>query len=503
MRIIPAIDVLDGKVVRLAQGDFERVKVYADDPLRIAGKLKRAGALKVHLVNLSAAKSGETDERFFELVRTLSRELEVQVGGGIRSLRDVQRFLDSGAAAVVISTMLFTDMEAVRSAVTLFGIERIIMALDTEGDDVKIMGWQKNSGYDLCTAIRLAEDIGIRQILVTDIAMDGMENGPNVELYRGLRQRFPFLRITASGGVRGARDVEALGQVPCDAVVVGKALLNGSVTFQELVLACPPDAVDPVVNCGKNELAVRIIPCLDIAEGRVKKGTSFQNLRDAGDPVELAKRYCEEGADELVFLDITATAEKRDAVFDLAARVADAVNVPFTVGGGIRNIADARHLLEAGADKVSVNSAAVNDPSLLSGMAEELGRANTVCAIDARRKNGGWTVLVRGGRDDTGIDALTWAEEAVRRGAGELLVTSFDRDGTGKGFDTKLIARIKERVRVPIIASGGAGTLSSFVDAVRKGHTDAVLAASVFHFGTFSIRQVKQALKAASFPVRL
>jgi cyclase len=250
-------------------------------------------------------------------------------------------------------------------------------------------------------------------------------------------------------------------------------------------------------------LAVRVIPCLDVTEGRVVKGTNFQNLRDAGDPVELAKRYCDEGADELVFLDITATSDGRRSAAELASRVADAVNVPFTIGGGVRSVADARRLLEAGADKVTVNSAAVADPSLLEDMARQLGTANTVCAIDARRRGDGWMVLVRGGRDETGIDAVAWAAEAVRRGAGELLVTSHDRDGTAAGFDTALLARIKLSAPAPLIASGGGGSLASFVAAVREGKADAVLAASVFHFGVFSIGAVKTALHNASLPVRL
>jgi cyclase len=205
----------------------------------------------------------------------------------------------------------------------------------------------------------------------------------------------------------------------------------------------------------------------------------------------------------LVFLDITATSDGRNTVVELASRVADAVNIPFTIGGGVRSVCDARKLLLAGADKVAVNSAAVRNPSLLDEMAKQLGRANTVCAIDARRKGDSWTVLVRGGRDDTEIDALSWAEEAVQRGAGELLVTSYDRDGTGEGFDTVLLSQIKERVSVPVIASGGAGSLATFVNAVRIGRVDAVLAASIFHFGTSTIRDVKTALRNASFPIRL
>lgn len=504
MQVIPAIDLLNGKVVRLTQGDFERVTVYGNDPLRIARAYRQAGAKRVHLVNLSAAKSGNVDERFLKLVHVLSREMEVQAGGGVRSLKDIQRLLDAGAIAVVIGTMLFRDPEAARCAVTLFGERSIIGALDVEGNDVKIMGWRKRSQYDLQGAIRLAQKNGIRQILVTDIRRDGTGRGPNIFLYKEVKRRCPAMRITASGGVRDASDIRALREGCCDAVVVGKSLLEDPASLA-LFLEAQEEASTNAVSrsASQDHLAVRVIPCLDVTQGRVVKGTNFQNLRDAGDPIELAKRYCEEGADELVFLDITATSDNRKMVVQLVSRVAEVVNIPFTIGGGIRSVADVRMLLEAGADKVSVNSSAVGDPSLLERMADEIGRANVVCAIDARRKGEGWTVLVRGGREDTGIDAVAWAEDAVRRGAGELLVTSYDRDGTGAGFDTALLFRIKEKVSVPVIASGGGGSLESFVSAVRTGRADAVLAASIFHFDVFSIRAVKTALRNASFPVRL
>ncbi|MDD5026813.1 MAG: imidazole glycerol phosphate synthase subunit HisF, partial [Candidatus Peribacteraceae bacterium] len=302
-------------------------------------------------------------------------------------------------------------------------------------------------------------------------------------------KNYPDIAVIASGGVRNAKDIRGLAAAGCTSAVVGKSLISKQVSLAELLR-------------GKSDLAIRIIPCLDIAEGRTVKGTKFQNLRDAGDPVELAARYCKEGADELVFLDISASTEDRETVFDLAARVAEAVNIPFTIGGGIRSVEDARRLLEAGADKVSINSAAVARPELLSEIAQQLGRANTVCAIDAMRKGKSWVVLTKGGTEETEKDAIEWAVEAEQRGAGELLVTSFDRDGTGEGFDTELLARIKECVKVPVIASGGAGTLRDFVEAVTIGKADALLAASVFHFQTFSISDVKRALSNASFPVR-
>ncbi len=250
-------------------------------------------------------------------------------------------------------------------------------------------------------------------------------------------------------------------------------------------------------------LARRIIPCLDVTAGRVVKGVSFVNLVDAGDPVELAAVYDAEGADELVFLDITATVEARDTLYDVVARTAEQVFIPLTVGGGVRAVQDVGRLLRAGADKVSVNSAAVRDPELLSAGADTYGVQCMVLAIDARRRpdGRGWEVVVDGGRTPTGRDALAWAEEGARRGAGELLVTSMDADGQRTGYDLALVKAMTSAVEVPVIASGGAGSLDHFVAACQAG-ADAVLAASVFHFGQFSIAEVKQALATAGLPVR-
>jgi cyclase len=249
-------------------------------------------------------------------------------------------------------------------------------------------------------------------------------------------------------------------------------------------------------------LARRVIPCLDVKAGRVVKGISFVNLVDAGDPAELAAVYDAEGADELVFLDITATVEARGTLLDAVARTAEQVFIPLTVGGGVRTAEDVQTLLRAGADKVSVNSAAVRDPDVLSAGADTYGVQCMVLAIDARRRAaGGWEVVVDGGRTPTGRDALAWAEEGVRRGAGELLVTSMDADGQKTGYDTELLEAMTAAVDDPVIASGGAGTVGHFVDACRSG-ADAVLAASVFHFGQLSIAEVKSGIAAAGFPTR-
>ncbi|HEX6678999.1 MAG TPA: imidazole glycerol phosphate synthase subunit HisF [Actinomycetes bacterium] len=250
-------------------------------------------------------------------------------------------------------------------------------------------------------------------------------------------------------------------------------------------------------------LARRVVPCLDVTAGRVVKGVSFVDLVDAGDPAELAAVYDRQGADELVFLDITATVQARATLFDAVSRTAEQVFIPLTVGGGVRTPADVRALLRAGADKVSVNSAAVRDPELLSAGAHTYGVQCMVLAIDARRRpdGGGWEVVVDGGRTPTGLDALAWAEEGARRGAGELLVTSMDADGHRSGYDLDLVAAMAKAVDLPVIASGGAGDVGHFVAACQAG-ADAVLAASVFHFGQLTVADVKQGLADAGLPVR-
>jgi cyclase len=251
-------------------------------------------------------------------------------------------------------------------------------------------------------------------------------------------------------------------------------------------------------------LAKRVIPCLDVDAGRVVKGVRFQALRDAGDPVELAAHYDREGADELVFLDITATVEGRAATFDVISRTAEQVFIPLTVGGGVRDEEGVRALLAAGADKVSVNSAAVRDPSLLSRCADRFGTQCMVVAIDAKRRDGGWEVHVDAGRTATGRDAVAWAAEATaERGAGEVLVTSMDRDGTGEGYDLELLRAIGGAVTVPVVASGGASIPAHFAEAVTEGRADAVLAASRFHDGDLTIREVKEHLASRGIPVRL
>lgn len=247
----------------------------------------------------------------------------------------------------------------------------------------------------------------------------------------------------------------------------------------------------------------RIIPCLDVKNGRVVKGVNFVNLRDAGDPVELASYYDQEGADELVFLDISATSEERKTMLDVVRKIAQVVSIPFTVGGGINSLDDIRNILQAGATKVSIGSAAVKQPNLITEGANEFGSQRIVVAIDARDTGDSWEVFINGGQVATGLDAISWAKEVEKLGAGEILVTSMDKDGTKDGYDIKLTAAISEAVKIPVIASGGAGSLEHLYEGINEGKADAVLCASIFHYREHTIKEAKTYLKEKGVPVRL
>jgi cyclase len=249
-------------------------------------------------------------------------------------------------------------------------------------------------------------------------------------------------------------------------------------------------------------LAKRVIPCLDVTAGRVVKGVNFVGLRDAGDPVEIASRYDEQGADEVCFLDITASSDERDIILHIIEAVAERVFIPLTVGGGVRKVEDVRRLLNAGADKVSINTAAVQNPGLVSAASSIVGAQCIVVAIDAKKRDGGWEVFTHGGRKPTGLDVVDWARRMEAAGAGEILLTSMDRDGTRDGFDLGLTRAVSEAVGIPVIASGGVGNLEHLAEGVAQGKADAVLAASIFHFGEYTVRQAKEHLRSRGIEVR-
>ncbi len=449
--------------------------------------------------------------------------LEVDCGGGIRTRDDVARMLATGVKQITAGSVAALNREMVLEWISEFGPERIILGADVKNGMIAVKGWKETVQTDILEFIGSYLSAGISTVICTDVSRDGTMAGPAVELYSKIIAAFPGLNLIASGGVGCMNDVTALEEVGVKLVIVGKALYEkGSElrapTFAEASAGKAGDGRQSVGNGAsrhQGEIAatslrhyvtmpsVRIIPCLDVKDGRVVKGINFGNLRDAGDPVELARHYSEQGADELVFLDISATDEKRKTMAGMVRRVAEAVNIPFTVGGGISSVEDVSLLLSNGADKVSVNSAAVRNPELISELAGRFGSQCIVLAVDAgQQADGSWKVFVNGGKVPTELDLYEWVIRAVELGAGEILFTSIDNDGTGKGFANEALAKIVSLVGVPVIASGGAGTPQHFADAVKIGKSSALLAAGLFHYGKLTIPDLKKYLSGNGVRVR-
>jgi phosphoribosylformimino-5-aminoimidazole carboxamide ribotide isomerase len=486
--VIPSIDILEGEVVRLLRGDYERVTRYG----RASDVVSRWGApagARIHVVDLEGARDGRF--RLAGLVRELSSRYSVQVGGGLRSVEDAAAAIDAGASKAVIGTMAVTEPDSLRALAGRVGGDRIVVALDLLDGRIRISGWTECAGMPLQEALRSIESAGVEEILVTDISRDGAMSGPSFELYRML-SGLTSLRIIASGGVSRASDVTSLARGGAvSGVIFGRALQEGVVTYGEAVAAVTA-----------HRLPIRIVPCLDVRGGRVVKGTKFVNIRDAGDPVECVRRYEEEGADEIVMLDISATAEERATSMDTVRRIADELFIPLTVGGGVRSVDDFRSLLRAGADRVAINTAAVEDPQLIARSAEEFGVQAVVLACDAKRTGSGWEVITRSGSTGTGLDAIEWCRRAAELGAGEILLTSVDGDGTADGYDNELLRAVNGAIDVPVIASGGAGRFEHFREAVETGGASAVLAASLFHDLKMTIGEVKDFLESSGIEVR-
>lgn len=486
--VIPSIDILGGEVVRLYRGDFGKVRRYGE-AAEVVRRWAAPEGTRIHVIDLEGTRDGRF--RLSPLVSELSKRFAVQVGGGLRSVGEAVRAIEAGARRVVIGTMALTDADALKELARRVGGERIIVALDLLDGELRVEGWGQESNMALGDAIGIVEDAGVEEILVTDIARDGAMSGPSFELYRYL-SGLTALRILASGGVARSADVTALaaGGASCG-VIIGRALQDGVLTYG--------DAIDAV---GAHRLPVRIVPCLDVRAGRVVKGTNFRNLRDAGDPVECARRSEEEGADEIVVLDVSATAEEREASLETVRRIADQLFIPLTVGGGVRSIEGFRRLLQAGADRVAINTAAVDDPDLIMRCAREFGVQAVVLACDAKRSEEGWEVMTRSGSNGTGLDAVEWCRRAAEIGAGEILLTSIDADGTQDGYDLELLRAVTNVVDVPVIASGGAGRLVHFREAIESGGASAVLAASLFHDLRLSIGELKVFLADSGIEVR-
>jgi len=487
IQIIPAIDIIGGKCVRLTRGDYNSVTEYNSDPVSVARQFEAAGFERLHLVDLDGAREGKPlNIDVLEKICSTTR-LTVDFGGGVKSEEDIERVFAAGAAMLTVGSVAVKDPDLFLGWLNKYGPDKIILGADFKDGYIAVDAWQGRSSLSIYDFLDYYVARGVKKVISTDIQTDGTLQGPSVKMYRAVLDRYPGLDLTASGGLGSLDDLRALNDAGIRSVISGKA-------FYESKIPLRPYPLDT--------LARRIIPCLDVKDGRVVKGVNFVELRDAGDPVELARSYSEQGADELVFLDITATHEKRKTLSRLVRQVAETVNIPFTVGGGISGLDDVNAMLASGADKVSVNSAAVRDPAIINKMAARFGSQCIVLAVDARQENGNWQVYLNGGRLPTGIDLFEWVAETVDRGAGEVLFTSMDHDGTRKGYANEVLARISRMVDVPLIASGGAGELSHFRDAFLEGKADAALAAGLFHYGELSIAEVKNYLAANGIVVR-
>lgn len=489
MLIIPAIDIMNGKCVRLTKGNFSSKKIYSQDPIRVAMNFEKAGAPMLHVVDLNGAKAGRPKNKNFILGLRKAVKIPIEVGGGIRKFSVAARYLTQGINRIVIGTKAVENPLFLKKLIKKFGRERIIVSVDTRGEKLLTRGWKKTSRDNLGVFLSKLKSFGIEEIIVTDANRDGTLSSPNFELLKKI-QKCGF-EVIAAGGISGLNTIKKLQTIGMVGAILGKALYEGKILL--------PAALRQAQDDTTSKLTKRIIPCLDVKNGRVVKGVNFKNLRDAGDPVELGKKYSKEGADELIFLDISASREGRKTMIEMVKRVAKEIFIPFTVGGGIQTVEDIRALLKAGADKVSINTAAVQNPNLISQAAKKFGSQCIVVAIDVKNGN----VYIKGGTEKTNLNALQWAKKAAALGAGEILLTSMDTDGTRKGFDLPLLQKISCAVKIPVIASGGAGSSKDFRDAFKTGRADAALAASLFHYGIFGVKQVKKYLKSFNLPIRL
>ena len=499
MLIVPAIDIIGGKCVRLTQGDYSKKKVYSSDPLEVALGFQKKNAEILNVIDLDGAKNGFPQN--FELVRKLVEtvEISVQVGGGIRTTEDIRRYIDIGVARVILGTRVVSDSAFLKAVIDEFGADRVVVSVDVKNRKVGMNGWISFSDIDYLEFAKKLSGCGVKFILCTDISSDGTLKNPDLNIFEEL-VNFGF-NVFAAGGVSDLSMLKKLKSAGVYGAVVGKAIYEGKLKLKDFADELS-DEFDAGV-CGESFLAKRIIPCLDVKEGRVVKGVNFENLADAGDPVELAKKYSENGADELVFLDISASKNRRKIMLDMVRRVAENIFIPFTVGGGISCIQDIRDVLSNGADKISINTAAIKNPMLISDAAENFGSQCVVVAIDVKKIRSKYKVFIKGGSEETDLEAVSWAKTAQNLGAGEILLTSMDRDGTCNGFDNYILRKVSDALNIPVIASGGGGTLSHLKDGIKIGNADAVLAAGIFHYNKYSIDEVKQYLVRNEVQVRL
>lgn len=499
--VIPAIDLIDGECVRLRRGNYHEQTTYGNDPVAIARAFVGNGAKYLHVVDLDGAKSGKPQniETVVQIAKVAG--VPIQVGGGIRTIEQARMYLASGIDRVVVSTSALNDTKMIRAIVAEYGPGRIAVSVDVKNGIVATKGWQDVSSIPPEVFLDRLAELGITTVIYTDIEKDGTLEGPNFAAIKQMLSR--SFRFIVAGGIRTLEDIKKLNDMGVYGVIIGKALYEKNVDLKDVGSTISSPIVAGSRVAPARSVTKRVIACMDIADGRVVKGINFKNVRDAGDPVELGKRYSDQGVDELVFLDINATVENRRTLYELVSRIANKINIPFTVGGGVKTIADIKNLLNAGADKVSIGSAAVTNPDFVRQAAQEFGSQCIVISVDPKKKGDSSEIYIKGGREATGVDAIQFCKDMETKGAGELLVNSLDRDGTKKGYDLELLRTLADAVSIPVIASSGAGTKEHFLEALGEGYADAVLAASVFHSDEIKIPELKEYFTKNGIAIRV
>src|SRR3989338_2283828 len=510
MIVIPAIDLKDGNVVRLSQGKMDQDKTYSTSPVDIAGDWYKilvqaqSSEYRLHLVDLNGAFQGKPIH--FDIIKKIAETypgLEIEVGGGIRDLATIEHYFDVGVTYCILGTAALKNPKLLTLAAQKYP-GRIILGIDAKDGMVATQGWDKVSRTPATELAGQFAKEPLAAIIYTDIAKDGMLAGMNLEEIEKMAKAASVPMI-ASGGLTSLNDIKKLKTMPnVVGVIAGKAIYElAQKNFSGRVLDLGLCVKEANRDKTKHTLTKRIIPCLDVKDGRVVKGVNFVGLKDAGDPVEIALRYDTEGADELCFLDITASNEKRKIILDVVEKTASQVFMPLTVGGGVRNLDDIRDILNAGADKVSINTEATKNPAFVGCAAEKFGSQCIVVAIDAKKVGDEYKVFTYGGRNPTDLEVLSWAKKMEKLGAGEILLTSMDRDGTKAGYELNLTRLVSDGVCIHVIASGGVGKLEHFEAGLTTGGAMAVLAASVFHYQELTIGEVKHYLKKVGVPVRI
>jgi len=487
--------LINSQKVRLTKGNFSTKKVYSTDPLAVAKKFEQQGAKMLHIVDLDAAKTGLTSNQDLILKISKSVGIPIEVGGGIRSLDTARKYLNSGVSKIVIGSKALTEPAFLTSLLKEFGKDRIVIAVEIKKDKIVTKGWQETSEKNYQDYAKELKVLGIKKILFTDIEKDGTLTKPNFKAIEKLVDL--GFNVIASGGISDLSSIKKLKNMGVYGAILGKALYENKIALRDALKVTVP----------ASNLTKRIIPCLDVKDGKVVKGVRFRDHIIMGDIVELAKRYSDEGADELVFYDITASSDKRTVSIDWVKKVAQVINIPFCVAGGISSVADARKTLQNGADKISVNSPALENPALINNLVKEFGSQCVVVGIDSFEENGDYFVKQYTGdpgkTKTTKWRTLDWAVEIQKLGAGEIVLNCMNQDGMRSGYDIVQLKTLSEFITIPLIASGGAGSAEDFVKVFKETNVDAGLAASIFHSGNIVISDLKNTLQKNNIQVRL